>query len=515
MNKMMSILRPSLLFLTAVAVACSGGQSTQDTDTTGMLPIEQDILHNEDSYYYIDFGEYGPITSDLKIGVFDSGTGGLTVLDALVRFDQYDNSGGGSGADGLPDFKREEFIYLADQANMPYGNYYAAGKSDLLIEHIIKDAQFLLGTNYYARANDPSHISDKSKVKALVIACNTATAYGQEHIDSFIEKSGLDIPVIGVINAGARGALEGFRPDEDGSIGVFATVGTIASKGYDNTILQMKEALGYTGDIQIYNQGGHGVAEAVDEEPDFIDRTVDAPRDSYRGPGLDDGSFQIDRTLMDVYNFDFDHNKMLCDTRNPDDCQILQINSADNYVRYHLVSLMEKIRNTPDAQPLKALMLGCTHYPYLMDDITRILGDLYDYQRDGKYIYRDLMVENVRLIDPAVYVAKELYQALSARDLLNTEGDISNSEFYISVPNLDNDHVVVDDAKRFTYDYKYGRNAGEIQQYVKVVPFDNNNIPQDIVERFKSSIPETFRLIAAFNEHNPKIQHLTPNQRIK
>src|SRR5690606_12961716 len=287
--------------------ACNSPQDDVKDKYTKLLPIEEAILKDKDSFYYIDVNQYETSDATLPIGIFDSGTGGLTVLDALVRYDEYENESRGAGSDDKPDFRTEKFIYLADQANMPYGNYYAAGKSDLLIEHIIKDAQFLLGTNYYARANDPSHVSDKSKVKALVIACNTATAYGQEHIDSFIEKSGLDIPVIGVINAGARGALEGFRPDEDGSIGVFATVGTIASKGYDNTILQMKEALGYTGDIQIYNQGGHGVAEAVDEEPDFIDRTVDAPRDSYRGPGLDDGSFQIDRTLMDVYNFDFDH----------------------------------------------------------------------------------------------------------------------------------------------------------------------------------------------------------------
>src|SRR5690606_4402712 len=138
-----------------------------------------------------------------------------------------------------------------------------------------------------------------------------------------------------------------------------------------------KEKLGYTGDLQIYNQGGHGVAEAVDEEPDFISRTAEKPRDDYRGPTLDSGNFKIEKTLMDVYNFDFDKNKMLCDTKNSDDCQILQINSADNYVRYHLVSMMEQLRKRPNAKPLKALVLGCTHYPYLKSDIEGVLNDLY------------------------------------------------------------------------------------------------------------------------------------------
>src|SRR5690606_5875978 len=138
-----------------------------------------------------------------------------------------------------------------------------------------------------------------------------ATAYGQEEVDEFIERTGVDIPVIGVINAGARGALASLGKDEDGAIGVFATVGTIKSKGYENTLLKMKQELGYTGNLQIYNQGGHGVAEAVDGEPDFISRSSTNPRKDYRGPSLDSGQFKIDKALMDVYNFDFDQSKML------------------------------------------------------------------------------------------------------------------------------------------------------------------------------------------------------------
>lgn len=512
MRKWINLALCHLLLLSA----CGSGQN-QGSDvalTQEVLPIEQEILYNDTSFYYIDFKDYGELTSDLKIGVFDSGTGGLTVLDALVRYDQYHNANGTSGADGVADFHQEEFIYLADQANMPYGNYYATGKSDLLIEHIIKDAQFLLGNTYYAHAQSQVPATDKSRIKALVIACNTATAYGQEYIDDFIRKTGLQIPVIGVINAGSRGTLAGFEPNEDGSIGIFATVGTIASKGYDNTILQMMEDMGYTGNIQLYTQGGHGVAEAVDEEPDFIDRSARSPRENYRGPALQ-GDYAIDRTLMDVYDFDFDHNKMLCDTRNTDDCTVLQINSADNYMRYHLVSLMEKIRNTPDAQPLKALILGCTHYPYLTREINDILDDLYHYQRDGRYVYRDFMVQDVRIIDPAVYVAKELFEALDERNLFNQHGKMSNSEFFISVPNLDNPGIQVDEAKRFTYDYKYGRNAGEIQEYVKVVPFDKTNIPLDIVERFRSSIPETFQLIVEYNTNNLKMEQIAPENKIQ
>ncbi len=61
----------------------------------------------------------------LPIGVFDSGVGGLTVLDAIIALDEFNNLSGKSGPDGVPDFEHERFVYLGDQANMPYGNYPA------------------------------------------------------------------------------------------------------------------------------------------------------------------------------------------------------------------------------------------------------------------------------------------------------------------------------------------------------------------------------------------------------
>jgi hypothetical protein len=57
--------------------------------------------------------------TSLPIGVFDSGTGGLTVLEAILTLDAFNNRTGQPGADGIPDFKGEHFQYLADQANMP------------------------------------------------------------------------------------------------------------------------------------------------------------------------------------------------------------------------------------------------------------------------------------------------------------------------------------------------------------------------------------------------------------
>ena len=476
--------------------------------------IDAAILGEVNSFYHVDFETYPEMDKTLPIGVFDSGTGGLTVLDALVNFDGHTNRNLEKGGDAIPDFISEKFIYLADQANMPYGNYSSEDKTDLLVEHILKDMQFLLSDKYYREAGDTEFQKDKQHVKSIVIACNTATAYGGEFIKEFIDNTGIELKVIGVIDAGARGTLSTFKKDENGSIGVMATVGTISSKGYEDTLLRVKDELGYTGEIQIFNQGGHGIAEAVDEEPDFVNKKSKQPRDDYRGPSLDDPNFAIDKTLMDIYNFDFDHGKMLCDNKDTDDCQILQINDSENYVRYHVVSLLEKIRNADKPQPLKAIVLGCTHYPYLTKEINEVLDELYNYKKDGKYIYREHMVKNIAIVDPAVNVAEELYVYMKEKNLFNPSGNIKDSEFFISVPNSENTNVEIDDLGRFPYSYKYGRTEGEIQEYVKVVPFSKGNISEETLDRFKNSIPETYQLIEEFTRSSPKTKYLDETLRI-
>lgn len=86
---------------------------------------------------------------------------------------------------------------------MPYGNYHKENQDTLLEEHIIKDVQFLLSNKYYPDAHSAIYRTDKSPVKSIVIACNTATAYGTEKINLLMDRAGLDIKVIGVIDAGA------------------------------------------------------------------------------------------------------------------------------------------------------------------------------------------------------------------------------------------------------------------------------------------------------------------------
>ena len=489
--------------------------SENKKEDTVKKDIVQTVLTDDSSFYYIDFSTYPKKRKDLPIGVFDSGTGGLTVFDAIVNFDEFSNTTRNEGSDGEIDFNKESFIYLADQANMPYGNYSKENKVDLLKEHIIKDAQFLMSNKYYQNFNDSVYNEDKSPVKAIVIACNTATAYGKKDIESFVEKSGNNIKVIGVIDAGVRGALENFNKDEDGIIGVLATVGTVASKGYIKTINVLKDKMGFTGEIESFQQGGIGIAGAVDEDPDYFDKNLTKPRADYKGPGLTN-DVKIDRALLDIYNFDFKDGKMLCDNKNVDDCSMMQINDTENYVRFHVVSLMEKIKNSGTENELKAVILGCTHFPYLLKEFKNTFHDLYNYKdKKGNYVYRNFMAKEIKLIDPSINTAKELYEYLEQEKLFNPNGSIETSEFYISVPNKFNKKNTLNKDNKFPYAYKYGRNAGEIQEYVKVVPFSRDNISDDILGRLKLQIPNVYNLIVDFNGNSSKTKILEDNVLIK
>ena len=138
--------------------------------------LDEVILSDTSSFFYVDVKNYPVKNKNLPIGIFDSGTGGLTVMDAIINFDGFNNQKGINNPDGILDFEKEYFIYLADQANMPYGNYPSLNKTDVLKEHILKDVQFLLSNKYYQSPTEKEFKIDKSPVKAIVIACNTATA---------------------------------------------------------------------------------------------------------------------------------------------------------------------------------------------------------------------------------------------------------------------------------------------------------------------------------------------------
>ncbi len=480
-------------------------QCKSETSITKQNLVEI-ALSDTSSFYFVDVKNYPVKNKTLPIGIFDSGTGGLTVMDAIVNYDGFNNQTGSITPDGILDFEKECFVYLADQANMPYGNYPSLNKSDLLLEHILKDVQFLLGNKYYEKASNPDYNSDKLPVKAIVIACNTATAYGYEKINDFLKSANLDLKVIGVINAGVKGAFESIRKDENCSIAVMATEGTVLSNGYVNAINKYIEENEFVGNIHIYQQPGVGLAGAVDGIKDYIDVKATTLRSQYKGPSFKLQNAKIDKTILNRYNFDWDSNKILFSGTRNNPTEI-QLNSIENYITYNVVSLLEQIKNSRSANPLKTIILGCTHYPFYKNIFADKLNELYNLKENGKYVYRDLMYPTIELVDPAVNTAKELYEYLNNSNLFG-DNNLSKSEFYISVPNTLNNDVKLDSLGNFTYDYKYGRTLGNIQEYIKPVPFNRLNLHADVIKMLKEKTPLVYKLITDFNQKNKKTEYL-------
>jgi glutamate racemase len=129
--------------------------------------------------------------SSAPIGVFDSGLGGLTVAHAIMR--------------QLP---AESLIYFGDTARVPYG----PKSPDTVRRYSREISGFLI----------------EQGVKAIVVACNTATAHALPAL-----RDELVVPVIGVVEPGARAAV---RATRTGHIGVIGTAGTIRSGAYVRAI---------------------------------------------------------------------------------------------------------------------------------------------------------------------------------------------------------------------------------------------------------------------------------------
>jgi len=472
--------------------------------------LDEYILSDTSNFFYVDVKKYPEKNKKLPIGIFDSGTGGLTVLDAIVSYDGFNNQSKILNSDGILDFEKEYFVYLADQANMPYGNYPSLGKTDLLKEHILKDVQFLLGNKYYQSPGDKEFEADKLPVKAIVIACNTATAYGMDDVEKFFKKAKLNIKVIGVINAGVEGAFENISKDEDCSIGVMATEGTVLSNGYLNAINKYHSDFKHSGEIQTYQQAGVGLAGAIDGLTDYISRQSSEIRKEYKGPSLSSNEAKINLNILSRYNFDWSENKILFSGKKANPTE-LQLNSIENYIYYNVVSLLEQLKKSQRTKPLKTIILGCTHYPFYKNIFAQKLKALYELKENGKYVYRNFMHKEITLIDPAINTAKELYEYLNKNNLFANE-TLDKSEFYISVPNVRNKNIELDSLGNFTYEYKYGRDAGSIQEYVKQVPFNKSNLHPEVIKMLKEKTPHIYKLITDFNQRNSKTEFLRTNK---
>ena len=209
------------------------------------------------------------------IGIFDSGLGGLTVATEVAR--------------ALP---KEKIIYIGDTKRCPYGPQDPKKVKDYVIEIC----------SYFKKLD----------VKLIVIACNTATAAGL-----VAAQETFDIPIIGVVEPGARAAV---RATKNRRLGVIGTTGTIDSNVYSEA-------------VRALDAGATVFSVATPQFVDIVEEGL-----------VFDGDDDVESHIRDIF------------------IRPSFYKTARNY----LDALRQKEIDT--------LILGCTHFPLLSTAIAQVMG---------------------------------------------------------------------------------------------------------------------------------------------
>jgi glutamate racemase len=180
-----------------------------------------------------------PLNRDNPIGVFDSGIGGLTVLQKIMQT--------------LP---RENTVYLGDTARSPYGTKSV----ETVLRFSFENTDFLL----------------EKGVKLVVVACNTSTAVALESL-----RENISVPVVGVIEPGVRAALE---KTKNKKVGVIGTEATIQSGAYTRSLKALDR------EIEVYSRACPLFVPLVEEgwvDNAVVKMTAESYLSSLKQSGID------------------------------------------------------------------------------------------------------------------------------------------------------------------------------------------------------------------------------------
>ncbi len=249
-------------------------------------------------------------SSTSPIGVFDSGIGGLSVLQALRH-----------------ELPQERYVYLADSGNAPYGD----SRGDAFVQ-----------TRTRAIAQ---HLLAQHDIKALVIACNTATAAAVE----LLREEMPQLPLIGVEPAIKPASLS----SQTHHVGVMATHGTVSSKRFTKLIAEHGER------AQFHVQPCDGLARAIEKSTELPLPEVGAETEA----------------------------SALCQ-------QYVQALGAFGL----------------KTGEMDTLVLGCTHYIFVKDELRALLGP------------------DIQLVDTGAAVARQVRRVLNTRQLLAAEPEFQSAD---------------------------------------------------------------------------------------
>ncbi|MCE1188840.1 MAG: glutamate racemase [Ignavibacteria bacterium] len=234
------------------------------------------------------------------IGVFDSGVGGLTVVKRISSV--------------MP---HESIVYFGDTARVPYGSK----SNETVIEYTMQAARFLMQKN----------------IKALVVACNTASAVALD-----VLKKTFTVPIIGMIEPGAKMAI---KTTKNHKIGIAGTRATVGNKAYSKQLLALNPL------VEVYEQAC----------PLFV-------------PLAEEGWHKHPSALIIAQEYLHD----------------LQMKDIDT------------------------LVLGCTHYPILIDVIRKVMGS------------------HVQLIDSGIAASEVVRAELERIGLVSNSNAMGRMDFFVS-----------------------------------------------------------------------------------
>ena len=248
----------------------------------------------------------------MPIGIFDSGLGGLTVAREIARV--------------LPG---ESLVYLGDTSRCPYG----PREPDEVRQFVLQIGSWL----------------QQRPVKLIVVACNTATAAGLA-----LAQKAFDVPVVGVIEPGARAAV---MATVNRRVGVIGTVGTIQSGAYSQAVRALDAG------VTVFSAATPRLVDIVEE-----------------GLRLDQGPME----------------GLLAD-------------SADVFVRPSFHQIARDYLDPLKRSGIDTLVLGCTHFPLLAAAIQQVVGprvSLISSAQETAYEVAETLARRGHLADPeapAVY----------------------------------------------------------------------------------------------------------------
>ena len=181
--------------------------------------------------------------TEQPIGIFDSGIGGLTVFRSVRK-----------------ELSNEDIVYFGDTARVPYGTK----SKETITKFSINNVQFLEGFH----------------VKMVIVACNTASSLSLEAL-----QAKFSIPIVGVIEPGAREAL---KRTKNGRIGVIGTKSTIGSNAYETWLKKLDPS------VKVFSGACPLFVPFVEEgwlEGDVISRVASTYLDTLK-------SFKIDTLIL-------------------------------------------------------------------------------------------------------------------------------------------------------------------------------------------------------------------------